>query len=204
MNRLFQQSALILVDIQNDFCPGGALAVNDGDAVVEVVNRLMRLFPVVVATLDWHPFNHCSFRQYGGMWPPHCVQHSNGAALHRALQQTRIDDYFRKAYTPADDSYSGFDGRNEAGDSLHPYLQKKGIEKVFIAGLATDYCVKVTALAALQNGYEVVVIGDAIRAVEVQEGDGERAIGEVLKRGAQVIHSDELLRQARAASTTGA
>jgi nicotinamidase/pyrazinamidase len=203
MNKNFIHSALILVDIQNDFCPGGALAVTDGDDVVEVVNKLMPLFPLVVATQDWHPSNHVSFQAQGGMWPPHCVQNSHGAQLHPLLNRKAIEHYFRKASHAENNSYSGFDGVEETGLSLNETLTAKEIKKVYVAGLATDYCVKETALDALKNGFEVFVITDAVGAVNVNEGDGEKALNELVKLGAHLISSRELIEKAKTANISG-
>src|SRR6185295_13719148 len=138
----FKDAALILVDIQNDFCPGGALAVADGDAVVKVVNRLMPHFALVVSTLDWHPANHISFREQGGPWPPHCVQNTFGAQLHPALRTELIDHTFRKATTADRDAYSEFEGMDDNHGSLDQYLKSRGVRRVYLAGLATDYCVR--------------------------------------------------------------
>jgi nicotinamidase/pyrazinamidase len=203
MGQKFIHSALILVDIQNDFCPGGALAVPDGDGIVEVVNKLMPLFPLIVATQDWHPANHISFQEQGGVWPPHCVQNSRGAQLHPSLNQNGIDHYFRKAFSADNDSYSGFDGVEENGRSLNETLMEKKIKKVYVAGLATDYCVKETALDALNNSYEVFVITDAVRAVNVNEGDGEKALNELTSLGANLITSNEIIDRGKTASASG-
>lgn len=203
MSKRFIHSALILVDIQNDFCPGGALAVTGGDEIVEVVNRLMPFFPLIVTTQDWHPSNHISFQEQGGVWPPHCVQNSRGAQLHSSLNRKGIDHYFRKAFLADADSYSGFDGVEEKGLSLNQILKAKKIKKVYLSGLATDYCVKETALDALKNGYEVILITDAIRAVNVNEGDGEKALKELSQLGAQVISSKELIKKAKTAGASG-
>lgn len=199
MKRRFEKSALLLVDIQNDFCPGGALAVNEGDRVVEVVNRLMPLFPYVIATQDWHPTNHASFKAQGGIWTPHCVQNTEGAELHAALNRDGIDDYFRKAFTAEMDAYSGFEGVNADGLALNEALRRRGVRTLYIAGLATDYCVKATALDGLKNSYGVFIVEDAIRAVDVNAGDGERALDELASQGARLITSDRLLDRTRAA-----
>jgi nicotinamidase/pyrazinamidase len=203
MGKEFMHSALILVDIQNDFCPGGALAVQEGDKVVEVVNTLMPVFPFVLATQDWHPSNHISFKEQGGIWPPHCVQNSYGAELHPALNQEAIDLYFHKAFKANNDSYSGFDGVDANGRSLNDVLKAEKIKTVYMTGLATDYCVKETALDALKNGFEVFLVTDAIRAVNVNEGDGEKALQEVKKSGARLISSNELIKMSKTARAFG-
>lgn len=203
MGRGFLHSALILVDIQNDFCPGGALAVPEGDEVVEVVNGLILMFPVVVATQDWHPSNHISFKEQGGIWPPHCIQNTSGAELHPALNQKAIDLYFHKAFNPNQDSYSGFDGIDANSRSLEDALKTEHIHTVYITGLATDYCVKETALDALKKGFEVFLVTDAIRAVDVNAGDGEKALQELQQSGIRLINSNEIIKLAKSASTSG-
>jgi nicotinamidase/pyrazinamidase len=197
MSKKLTHSALILVDIQNDFCPGGALAVNKGDEVVEAVNHLMPMFSLVVATQDWHPPDHISFKAQGGIWPPHCVQDSFGAQLHSGLRQKAIDLRLHKAFTAEYDSYSGFDGVDANGRSLNDILKARKISKVYVTGLATDYCVKGTAMDALKKGFEVYLVTDAIRAVEVNPGDGDNALKELEKSGAKLISSEELIKSAK-------
>ncbi|HEY7547814.1 MAG TPA: bifunctional nicotinamidase/pyrazinamidase [Blastocatellia bacterium] len=196
MTEKFQNSALVLVDVQNDFCPGGALAVPEGDKIIPVINQLMPLFPLVFATEDWHPSNHISFKERGGPWPPHCVQGTTGAQLHPGIDQTKIDLLFRKATTPDRDAYSGFEASDEKGRSLDEALKQNGVKTIYVAGLATDYCVRATVLDGLKNGYEVVVVTDAMRAVEVNPGDGQRAIEEMRSRGARLVASRDIIQQA--------
>src|SRR5215510_11064370 len=141
MKSQLRHSALILVDIQNDFCPGGALAVNEGDQIVPIVNRLIPEFALVISTQDWHPANHISFEQRGGPWPPHCVQGTQGAQLHPDLNTNTISYYFRKASSPDKDDYSEFAGKDEQGCSLDEVLKSHAVKKLYVAGLATDYCV---------------------------------------------------------------
>jgi nicotinamidase/pyrazinamidase len=171
--------ALIIVDVQNDFCPGGALAVPDGDAVIEPLNRLAAEFPLVIATRDWHPPDHGSFAAQGGPWPPHCVQGTPGAELHPRLDRGAIDEIVDKGQDPSTDGYSGFEAT-----SLERLLRERGAGRVHVGGLALDYCVKNTALDARRAGFEVVVHTDATRAVNVEPGDDERALAEL--RGAAV------------------
>jgi nicotinamidase/pyrazinamidase len=187
-------AALVLVDIQNDFCPGGALAVQEGDRIVEVVNRVMELFPLVISTVDWHPANHISFREQGGPWPPHCVQGTKGAELHPALRTDRISHEFRKASSPDKDAYSEFEGVDEAGRTLDQTLRRRGVRSLFVAGLATDYCVRATVLDGLKYGFEVYVITDAVRAVNVNPGDGAKALAEMEAAGARLLDSEELFK----------
>ena len=176
----FDNAALILVDIQNDFCPGGALAVREGDQVVPVANRLIPKFPVVVVTQDWHPADHCSFK----IWPPHCVQNTPGAELHPQLDRSRIAFSVRKAFTPDADAYSEFSGVDEAGRGLDELLRSQGVKTLYVVGLATDYCVRATVLDGLKLGYEVNVVTDGVRAVNVKPEDGAKALDEMAKAGA--------------------
>lgn len=200
--------ALILVDLQNDFCPGGALPVAGGDRVVPVANRLMPQFDLVVATQDWHPANHGSFaanhegRQVGEvielgglrqvLWPVHCVQHTPGAALHPRLDASHIARAFQKGTDPRIDSYSGFfdNGRRRA-TGLDDYLKGQGATAIYLCGLATDYCVKFTALDAVRLGFETFLLEDACRGVELNPGDIQRAVEEMRTAGVQVVRSTQ-------------
>jgi nicotinamidase/pyrazinamidase len=183
--------ALILVDIQNDFCPGGSLAVEGGDEVVPVVNELQKKFELVVATKDWHPPGHSSFES---LWPPHCVQNTQGAEFVAGLDTSRIAHTFLKGTDPAVDSYSGFfDNEHKLSTGLGDWLRAQGVTGVTVAGLATDYCVKFTALDALRLGFETTVVRDACRGVEVNAGDTERAVEEMRRAGARIVESRELL-----------
>lgn len=191
-------AALIVVDVQNDFCPGGALAVADGDAVVPVLNRWIDAFRragrPVVYTQDWHPADHLSFKEQGGIWPVHCVQGSPGAEFH---PQLKVDGYvFRKAFRPDKEGYSGFEGRlaqpedgqgAPTGPDLASWLKARGVRKVYVGGLATDYCVRATVLDALANGFEAALIRDGARAVNVQSGDEEKAVAEMQAAGAEIV-----------------
>ena len=188
-----QPGALILVNIQNDFCPGGALAVDEGDRIVDVVNRLMPQFQLVISTQDWHPADHVSFKERGGPWPPHCVQGTEGAELHPALNREPISYYFRKASSPAKDAYSEFEGTDGQGRTLDEALKSHNVTRVYVVGLATDYCVKATVLDAIKHGYEVYVVTDAVRAVNVSPDDGEKALDEMARAGAHLVTSDQLL-----------
>jgi len=192
----FTHNALLLVDIQNDFCPGGALPVAGGDEIVPVVNRLIPLFVAVVAGRDWHPPNHCSFRDQGGPWPPHCVADTPGAAYHPDLDQTRITHEIRKATAPDREAYSDFAGHDGQGRRLDGLLRQQGVDGVWVTGLATDYCVRASTLDALRLGYSVRVVTDAIRAVDVKPGDGQRALQEMRQAGAKLVTSADLLKTA--------
>jgi nicotinamidase/pyrazinamidase len=176
--------ALVIVDFQNDFTPpDGALAVPDGDAIADRVNELARSgeFDLVVATRDWHPPDHGSFAERGGPWPVHCVADTPGAQLHPGLDASRVDVIVDKGQDPDTEGYSGFEGTR-----LEELLREHGIDEVTVVGLATDYCVKNTALDALRAGLQVTVDTDAIRGVEVQPGDSERALDELREAGATV------------------
>ena len=175
--------ALIVVDFQNDFTPGGALAVPDGDEIAARVNELAAdpRFDLVVATRDWHPPDHGSFAEQGGPWPVHCVQGTEGAELHPTLDRSRIDVVVDKGQDPGTEGYSGFEG-TRLGELLH----ERGVDKVTVVGLATDYCVKNTALDALRAGFEVTVDSEGVRGVEVEEGDSDRALAELRDSGATV------------------
>ena len=180
--------ALIVVDVQRDFCPGGALAVPDGDAVVPVINRLLKGADwFSVATRDWHPPDHCSFKAQGGIWPPHCVAGPDGASFHPDLDAERIRHVASKATTKEAEAYSGFQDTD-----LAALLGSRGIRRTFVCGLATDYCVKATALDARRAGLDVVVIGDAVRGVEVHPGDCAKAVAEMTAAGILMAASGEL------------
>jgi nicotinamidase/pyrazinamidase len=174
--------ALIVVDVQNDFCPGGALAVPDGDAVVEPINRLASEYSFVVATRDWHPPDHRSFAAQGGPWPVHCVAGTPGAELHAGVNQGVINAIVDKGQAPDREGYSGFEGTG-----LERLLHEHEVDAVDVAGLALDYCVKATALDARRAGFEVRVHRGATRAVEVEPGDGERAVEELRAAGIAVV-----------------
>jgi nicotinamidase/pyrazinamidase len=173
--------ALIVVDVQNDFCPGGALAVPDGDAVVEPVNRLAEQLPFVVATRDWHPPHHSSFAERGGPWPVHCVRDSEGAQLHPRVDAAQIDAVIDKGQSDDTEGYSGFDRTG-----LERLLHDHDVERVHVAGLALDYCVKATALDARRAGFDVVLHTGATRPVEVHPGDGQRAIEAMREAGVEI------------------
>ena len=173
---------LIVVDVQNDFCSGGALAVPDGDAVIEAVNRLAREASYVVATRDWHPPDHSSFAAEGGPWPVHCVRDTPGAQFHPGLDTSRISDVVNAGRTRDAEGYSGFEDT-----PLERLLREHDIDIVHVGGLALDYCVKATALDAKLAGFDVIVHRGATRPVEVAPGDGDRAVQELREAGVQVV-----------------
>ena len=174
--------ALLVIDYQNDFAaPDGALSVAGGDAIAGRINELMRSgdYELVVATRDWHPPDHGSFTEQGGVWPVHCVQDTPGAQLHPGLDEAAVDVIVDKGQDPGTDGYSGFDGTR-----LDELLRERGIDQVTVVGLATDYCVKNTALEALQAGFAVTVDTTAVRGVDVEPGDSDRALAELRAAGA--------------------
>ena len=192
---LDRSCALVIVDVQNDFCPGGALAVREGDAVVAPLNRCAELFArscaLVIATRDWHPPDHCSFREQGGPWPVHCVRGTPGAAFHPALRLPADAVVLSKAESPKVESYSFF-----GEPHLERPLAERGIRRLFIGGLATDYCVKWTALNAAKRGLETSVFADAIRGVDAQPGDSARAVGEMKAAGVKMVTVEEVAEEA--------
>ncbi len=198
--------SLILVDLQHDFCCNGALAVPDAEAVIPIANALMREFPLVVATQDWHPANHKSFaanhlwRKPGQvidlnglpqiLWPIHCVQDSFGALFVPALEMERVHRVFQKGTDPEIDSYSGFfDNGHRKSTGLGDFLKEQGVTEVYVLGLATDYCVKYTALDAVDLGFRTYLIEDACRGVNLQAGDVENAVAEMREKGVIITNS---------------
>lgn len=191
--------ALLIVDFQNDFTPGGALPVPDGDRIAAPLNRLLDEFDLVVATRDWHPPDHGSFRgvevdpsRWHGtdppsIWPPHCVQGTPGAELHPALERAKVDVVIDKGQDPNSQGYSGF---QDTG--LADLLRERGVDRLVVGGLATDYCVKNTVLDALELGLDVVVVEDAIGGVEAQPGDSARAVEEMQEAGASLAASNDV------------
>lgn len=188
--------ALVAVDVQNDFCPGGALGVAHGAEVVPVLNRYARRFAragaCVFVSRDWHPARTRHFAAHGGVWPPHCVQGTPGAEFHPGFAPPPGAVVVSKGMDPEEDAYSCFQGRTEHGTPFAEALAARGIRRLFVGGLATDYCVRSTALDALRAGLEVVVLVDAVRAVDLTPGDGARALDEVRRAGAGLARLDDL------------
>lgn len=206
--------ALILVDLQNDFVPGGTLAVPDGDAVIPVANRVQRAFDLVVATKDWHPRDHGSFaanhrgklpgevvnlnglRQV--LWPVHCVQNTRGAEFVPGLDVSRIKKVFHKATDPWIDSYSAFfDNGHRRETGLARYLKSRGVRDIYLLGLATDYCVRSSALDGVQLGFAVHVIEDGCRGIDLKNGDVAAAIEQMRRAGVEITRSTRLARSTR-------
>ena len=202
-------NALILVDLQNDFTPSGALPVPDGDRIVPLINQLQQKFDLVVATQDWHPADHQSFaiqhegKQLGELidlhgipqvhWPIHCVQETEGAQFISNLDQSRVKKVFCKGQNPRIDSYSGFfDNDHQNSTGMGEYLQEQGVDEVFVVVLATDYCVRFTAADAAELGFRTIVISDATRGVNLQKRDVDRALVALQEQGVRILLSSEL------------
>jgi len=185
------KQALIAVDIQNDFCPGGSLAVADGDKIIAVANILIKSFTKkrepVFFTRDWHPANHLSFKENGGIWPAHCIADTEGARFHKDLIVPENAVIISKAYEPALEAYSGFEGTD-----LSVRLRSLGIDSLVVIGLATDYCVKGTVMDAIKDGFAVTVVSDGVRAVNVTIGDEEKALLEMSEAGARILPSEAI------------
>jgi nicotinamidase/pyrazinamidase len=183
-------AALLIVDVQNDFCPGGALQITDGDQVVEPINRAAQLFAAaglpVLASRDWHPPDTRHFREFGGVWPVHCVQGTPGAAFHPDLRLPEGTIVLSKGINPELDGYSAFEGITADGRMLADLLRELQVRKLYISGLATDYCVLCTAREALRSGLEVTVLTDAVAGVDIIPGASADAIEEMEKAGAQL------------------
>src|SRR5919106_1493866 len=180
--------ALLIIDFQNDFTSGGALEVPGGEEIAEPVRKLVERFDVVMATRDWHPADHSSFETQGGPWPVHCVQGTHGADLHPAMKDVDVDLVVDVGREREDQGYSGFEK-----STLADALRERGVDKVYVTGLATDYCVRASAIDAAKEGFDTTVVEDAIRAVNVEPDDGVRAIADMREAGAKVTTSNEVL-----------
>jgi nicotinamidase/pyrazinamidase len=191
---LQEGDALSVTDMQNDFLPGGALGVPEGDKIIPYVNRAIALFKKnnlsIFFTRDWHPADHCSFKGQGGPWPPHCVQNTSGADFSPKLKIPKGSIIISKGTEKGSEQYSTLGGLDADGNTETDLMKKSGIRRIFIAGLATDYCVLNSVKDALAEGYEVYVLTDAIRAVDVNPGDGERALEEMIRAGAKTITTE--------------
>jgi nicotinamidase/pyrazinamidase len=186
--------ALLAVDVQVDFCPGGSLAVQSGDEVVPGLNRLILEFQKrglpIFFTRDWHPRNHASFRSQGGIWPPHCVQDTKGAEFHPELKVPAGAPIISKGDDPAKEAYSGFQETD-----LESRLKRAGVDEVVIGGLTTDYCVRQSSLDAVRAGFKVEVVVDCVRAVNAKPGDGERALIEIGRAGVRLLSAEAVVRE---------
>ena len=190
------KGALVIVDVQNDFCPGGALPVSEGDMVVPVLNRYISIFEAagfpVYATRDLHPAKTIHFKPYGGFWPSHCVEGTNGADFHPGLKLPEGTVVITKGRSEVEDSYSGFQGRDPAGFIFAESLRAGGVQRLYVGGLATDYCVRATVLDGLKAGFKVTLLIDAVKGVDVKEGDSDRAVQEMRRNGAEVKAIEEI------------
>jgi nicotinamidase/pyrazinamidase len=190
------RDALVIVDVQNDFCPDGALGVPAGDAVVPVLNRYAERFAAagaaIFASRDWHPAETRHFRSGGGAWPPHCVQGTPGAAFHPELLLPRGATIVSKGMDPQEDAYSCFQAETGEGMPFAAALGELGVGRLFVGGLATDYCVKSTVVDGVQAGFEMVVLADAVAAVDLAPGDGARALEEMRAAGAALVRFEDL------------
>lgn len=191
------QKALLIVDVQNDFCPGGALAVPNGDEVIESLNRLTDKAKeegwLMVASRDWHPNDTRHFSQFGGKWPGHCVQHSWGARFHPKLKVDGLHTIVISKGLGLEDAYSAFDGFF-LGQPLEKFLKSSGVLILYVGGLATDYCVKATAIDAVRKGFVTFLVLDACRAVNINPSDGDDAVREMLENGVVITSSDGVLK----------
>ncbi|MCX5702036.1 MAG: bifunctional nicotinamidase/pyrazinamidase [Candidatus Omnitrophica bacterium] len=185
------KKALLIIDVQNDFCPGGALAVSEGDKIVPRINKYIKLFSKsklpVFASRDWHPVRTKHFKDFGGVWPVHCIQSAKGAMFHQDLKLPRDAILLYKGMDPDKDSYSVFQAEDSRGMKFEQLLNIFGIKELYVAGLATDYCVKSSAVDALEKGLKVKLLIDAIKGVNLKAGDSEKAIQEMSKNGAKKL-----------------
>jgi len=190
------KGALVIVDVQNDFCPGGALAVPYGDGIVPIVNLYIDIFKEeglpIYATRDYHPEKTVHFKEYGGLWPPHCIKGTAGARLHPDLKLPQDVVIITKGTDPEEDSYSAFQGRDSEGRGFKEALTDAGVKELYVGGLAIDYCVKTTVLDGLKEGFKVYLLVDAVRGVDREEGDSGRAVEEMKKKGALMMNLGEI------------
>lgn len=192
-----ENMALIIVDLQNDFCPGGALPVPDGDLIIAPLNRVAERFArhglTVFASRDWHPAETEHFQEYGGPWPAHCVQGTDGAAFHPDLHLPNNAIILSKGIDRHTDGYSAFDGISCLGLSLAELLKSRGIRQLYVGGLATDYCVRATVMDAIKHGLAVTVLADGTAGVDIKAGDSQRSLEEMQQAGARILRVDEML-----------
>lgn len=182
------KDALVIIDPQKCFMPGGVLAVPKGDEIFDALNPLTKNFRVVAASADWHPPNHISFKEQGGPWPPHCVQMREDADFSPKLDQSNLSLVVRKGFNPKKEQYTAFDEISKFGDML----KAKGINRIFVGGVATDYCVHDSVLGALKDGLEVYVLTDAVKAINAKPGDEDRALDDMKQNGAKLITSKDI------------
>lgn len=191
-----EKAALVIVDVQNDFCPGGALPVPEGDKVVPALNQYIERFQkaglVIYASRDWHPEKTKHFKAYGGLWPAHCVQNTKGAEFHHDIKLPKEAIILTKGEDPNEDSYSGFQAKTKENKSFADSLKEKGIERLYVGGLATDYCVRATVLDALKQGVKATILTDAVKGVNIKPEDSADAMKEMEKQGAGKITLKDL------------
>ncbi|MCK4518889.1 MAG: nicotinamidase [Candidatus Omnitrophica bacterium] len=191
------KKALLIVDVQNDFCPGGKLPVKDCDRIISNINTSIDKFKKanlpIIASRDWHPADSRHFKEFGGGWPVHCVRNSKGAEFHPLLKVPDNIIVISKGTRIDEDSYSAFEGRDDKGLSLSEVIKRLRVKELFICGMATDYCVKFSALDAVKDGLEVYLLLDCIEAVDINKGDGEKAIEEMAARGVKKIKVGEVI-----------
>ncbi len=185
------KKALLIVDVQNDFCPGGALGVPEGDKIVPYINKYIKIFSKkklpIFATRDWHPIKTKHFKDFGGVWPVHCIQNTRGAQFYPKLRLPKETILLYKGIYPDKDGYSAFEAENENGMSFLSLLKRLGVQEIYISGLAIDYCVKFSTSDALKQGFKVKLLMDAVKGVNLRPNDSERAIKEMVKKGAKKI-----------------
>jgi len=183
--------ALLIVDVQNDFCPGGSLGVPQGDKIIPAINKYIKVFSSkklpIFATRDWHPVRTKHFKDFGGIWPVHCIQNTTGAAFHTKLKLPKEAIFLYKGMDPEKDSYSAFQAEELNGMGFLHLLKLLKVNELYICGLATDYCVRFSALDALEHGVKVKVLIDAIKGVDLKKGDSQKAIKEIMRKGAKTI-----------------
>jgi len=185
------KKALVIVDVQNDFCPGGALGVPQGDKIIPAINKYIKVFsskklPIFV-TRDWHPVRTKHFKDFGGVWPVHCIQNTRGAAFHPKLKLPKEAIFLYKGMDPEKDSYSAFQAQELNGTGFAHLLKLLKVNELYICGLATDYCVRFSTLDALKHGVKVKILIDAIKGVDLKKGDSQKAIKEMIRKGAKTL-----------------
>ena len=193
-----RKKALLVVDMQNDFCPGGALGIPQGDKIISKINRYVKFFAKkklsVFASRDWHPVRTAHFKDFGGLWPVHCIANTRGASFHLSLKLNKDAIMLYKGTDPQKDSYSVFQAHDEKGISFAALLKLLNVNELYIGGLATDYCVKSTVLDALKNKFKVKILLDAMKGVDLQKGDSEKSIKEMIKKGAKKATSKQIIK----------
>jgi len=185
------ERALLVIDMQNDFMPGGVLPVPEGDKIIPIINEYVELFNdngyLIIATRDWHPAETKHFKKFGGEWPPHCVQKTRGAEFHEGLNFPAGTVVISKGDNPESEGYSCFEGHDSFGKPMRYLLKENDIEELYVCGAATDYCVKNSVLDALKNDFRIFLLTDAVKGINAEEGDSEKAIQEMTEKGAAAV-----------------